>query len=63
VIQVQTYGESLHVIVDSAEERLPELKSALEEKGLGFRSVRTAPARMEEAFISLIDRLDTEEAS
>jgi ABC-2 type transport system ATP-binding protein len=61
VIQVQTYGESLHVIVDSAEDRLPELKQALEEQGLGFRSLRPAPARMEEAFISLIDRLETEE--
>jgi ABC-2 type transport system ATP-binding protein len=61
VIQVQTYGESLHVIVDSAEERMPELGHALEEKGIGYRSMRPTPPRMEEAFISLIDRLQAEE--
>jgi ABC-2 type transport system ATP-binding protein len=61
VMQVQTYGESLHVIVDSAEDRLPELKQALEDEGLGFRGLRPTPARMEEAFISLITRLDSEE--
>ena len=61
VIQVQTYGESLHVIVDSAEDRLPELKQALEDYGIEFRSLRSAPPRMEEAFISLINRLETGE--
>ncbi len=61
VIQVQTYGESLHVIVDSAEDRLPELKQALEDNGIEFRSLRSAPPRMEEAFISLINRLESEE--
>jgi ABC-2 type transport system ATP-binding protein len=61
VVQVQTYGESLHVIVDSAEERMPELQRALEEKGIGYRSMRPTSPRMEEAFISLIDRLEAEE--
>ncbi len=61
VIQVQTYGESLHVIVDSAEDRLPELKQALEDNGIEFRSLRSAPPRMEEAFIFLINQLETEE--
>lgn len=61
VVQVQTYGESLHVIVDSAEKRIPEIRVALEKQELAYRSMRTAPVRMEEAFISLIDRLDAEE--
>lgn len=61
VIQVQTYGESLHLIVDSAEDRLPELKQALEGNGIGYRSLRPTAPRMEEAFISLINRLETEE--
>lgn len=60
VIQVQTYGESLHVIVDSAEKRLPELQLAMEGKGVKYRSIQPAPARMEEAFISLINRLEIE---
>ncbi len=61
VVQVQTYGESLHVIVDSAEKRIPEVRVALEKQELAYRSMRTAPVRMEEAFISLIDRLEAEE--
>jgi ABC-2 type transport system ATP-binding protein len=61
VIQVQTYGETLHVVVDSAEERLPELKQALEDNEIGFRSIRPALPRMEEAFISLINQLESED--
>jgi ABC-2 type transport system ATP-binding protein len=63
VLQVQTYGESLHLIVDSAAERLPQIKSALEANEIRFRSLRSAPARMEEAFISLIHRIETEQES
>jgi ABC-2 type transport system ATP-binding protein len=58
VIQVQTYGESLHLIVDSAAERLSEIRVALEDQRLEFRRLETAPPRMEEAFISLIRRLE-----
>ena len=58
VFEIQTYGESLHLLVDSAELRLPEITAAMDEKGLTYRSARTAPARMEEAFISLIKRLE-----
>jgi len=61
VMQVQTYGESLHVIVDSAEERLSEIKQALEDNEIGFRALRPALPRMEEAFISLINQLELEE--
>ena len=58
VLEIQTYGESLSLLVDSAETRLPEITSAMEEKGLNFSSARIAPARMEEAFISLIKHLE-----
>lgn len=58
VLEVQTYGELLHVFVDSAEKRLPEIKAALEKRGLVYRGIRRTRARMEEAFISLITRLE-----
>ncbi len=61
VLQVQTYGESLHLIVDSAERRMPELAKVMEVEGIGYRSMRSAPPRMEEAFISLINRLESGE--
>ena len=58
VLEVQTYGELLHVLVDSADQRLPEMKAALEEHGLVCRDIRRATPRMEEAFISLIKRIE-----
>ncbi len=61
VLQVQTYGEALQILVDSAEQRLPQLTKALNDAGIGVSSARPAPARMEEAFISLIKEM--EEAS
>jgi len=58
VLEVQTYGELLHVLVDSADRRLPEIEAAMRERGLAYRTARRATARMEEAFISLIRRLE-----
>ncbi len=58
VFEVQTYGDSLHVVVDSAERRLSEIASALGSAGIGYRSLRIAQAGMEQAFISRIRRLE-----
>lgn len=58
VLEVQTYGEMLHIRVDSAERRLPQLTDALAEAGIGFSQARPVPARMEEAFISLIRAME-----
>ncbi len=62
VREVQTYGESLHLLVDSGKKRLPEVERALRAAHLGYQSARIAPARMEEAFISLIQKLESGEA-
>lgn len=58
VRDAQTYGESIHLLVDSGQRRLPEVERALQEEKLGYRSVRIAPPQMEEAFISLIRKLE-----
>ena len=58
VREVQTYGESLHLLVDSAEQRLPKIEKTLRKAGLKYYSIRQVPARMEEAFISLIRRME-----
>lgn len=58
VLEVQTYGESLHLLVDSGEKRLPQIEKALKKKKIAYRSIRLAPARMEEAFISLIRKME-----
>lgn len=56
VLEVQTYGEMLHLIVDNAEEHMPAIAARLEEAGIPVLSMRRTRARMEEAFISLIRR-------
>ena len=58
VQEMQTYGEYLHLLVDDAEKRLPKVKKALKKADIPFRGLRAAPARMEEAFISLIRGLE-----
>jgi ABC-2 type transport system ATP-binding protein len=56
--EVQTYGESLHLLVDSGKQRLPEVEKSLKKAGVRYRGIRIAPARMEEVFISLIRRME-----
>ena len=58
VLEIQTYGESLHILVDSARKRLPVIRSRLRRAKLGYRSIRPASIQMEEAFISLIRHLE-----
>ncbi len=60
VSEVQTYGETLLLIVDSASLRLPQIENALQQEGLVYQSARQVPPRMEEAFISLIRRMESE---
>jgi ABC-2 type transport system ATP-binding protein len=54
VLEVQVYGDLLHVFVDSASARAPSLQAALERAGIGVHGLRQTRPRMEEAFISLI---------
>jgi hypothetical protein len=37
---------------------LPQIKKALEDHGLVYHGARPAPARMEQAFISLIRKIE-----
>jgi ABC-2 type transport system ATP-binding protein len=54
VLEVQTYGDLLHVFVDDAEARALTLDQLLHENGIGIQDLRQTRPRMEEAFISLI---------
>jgi ABC-2 type transport system ATP-binding protein len=58
VHEAQTYGESIHLLVDSGKRRLPEIERVLKKSKLGYRRIRVAPMQMEEAFISLIRRME-----
>ncbi|MGD2143888.1 MAG: ABC transporter ATP-binding protein [Anaerolineae bacterium] len=54
VLEVQTYGDLLHVFVDDAETRARVLQDSLREAGITVQGLRQTRPRMEEAFISLI---------
>jgi ABC-2 type transport system ATP-binding protein len=56
ILEVQTYGDLLHVFVDSVAERQDDLRSAIEAEGIQIVGWRQTRPRMEEAFISLIRR-------
>ncbi len=56
VLEVQTYGDLLHIFVDDAAQRTPEVKAALAAQSIRAEDLRQTHARMEEAFISLIRR-------
>ncbi|HUS69714.1 MAG TPA: ABC transporter ATP-binding protein [Anaerolineae bacterium] len=54
VLEIQTYGDLLHVFVDNVEKRLGEVESQLKDRGIVVSGLRQTRPRMEEAFISLI---------
>jgi ABC-2 type transport system ATP-binding protein len=54
VLEVQVFGDSLRVFLDSAEARLPVIMTTLREREISVAGVRRASVRMEEAFLSLI---------
>jgi ABC-2 type transport system ATP-binding protein len=56
--EIQTYGESIHFLVDSPGRRTPEIEKFLRAQNVRYTHIRTAPVRMEEAFISLIRNLE-----
>jgi HPt (histidine-containing phosphotransfer) domain-containing protein len=56
VLEVQTYGEKLHIFVDDARRRRPQIEAALAAQGITHQGMRVIEIRMEEAFISLIRR-------
>jgi ABC-2 type transport system ATP-binding protein len=54
VLEVQTYGAMLHVFVDDPAVRQPQIEAVLTAQGITWSGMREIEARMEEAFISLI---------
>jgi len=61
VLEVQTYGEKLHLFVDEVAPRTAQIAAALAAQGITHDAIRAIDVRMEEAFISLI-RQQTESA-
>jgi ABC-2 type transport system ATP-binding protein len=56
VLEVQTYGDLMHVFVDNIQQRRPHLEAALAAEQISLANFRQTLPRMEEAFISLIGK-------
>lgn len=56
VLEVQTYGAFLHVFVDDVDRRRIEIETYLQKQNTPWEGMRRIDPRMEEAFISLIQR-------
>lgn len=58
VLEVQTYGDLMHVFVDSIAQRRPQLEAVLAAEQITITNFRQTTPRMEEAFISLIGKME-----
>ena len=56
VLEVQTYGDKLHIFVDDVSQREPQIETALAAVGIRHDAIREIEVRMEEAFIHLVRR-------
>jgi len=56
VLEVQTYGDKLHIFVDDVSQRKPQIETALAAIGIQHDAIREIQVRMEEAFINLVRR-------
>lgn len=56
VLEVQSYGDRLHVFVDEVARRRPQIEAALTGAGIQYEGLREIEVSMEEAFISLVRR-------
>ena len=62
VLEVQTFGDLLHIFVDNAETRRPQILAALAAVNIEAQNVRQTRPQMEEAFISLVRRAEASAA-
>ncbi len=54
IYEVQVYGDRLHVVVDDAGKREPEIRAALTAAHITVTNIRPTLPHLEEAFISLV---------
>jgi ABC-2 type transport system ATP-binding protein len=60
VLEIQTYGDLMRVFVDDLRQRQSQIEATLNAEQIQLENLRHTAPRMEEAFISLIGRMDTE---
>ncbi len=58
ILEVQTYGDLIHLFVDNIAQRRPQLEAVLAAEQINMADLRQTTPRMEEAFISLIGKME-----
>lgn len=58
VLEVQTYGNRLHVLLSQGEGNLSYLESEMDRRAIHYSGLERTPMRMEEAFISIVSKLE-----
>jgi ABC-2 type transport system ATP-binding protein len=58
IFEVQVYGDRLHVFVDDGATRARAIETALNAAGATIKQIRPAAPHLQEAFISLISRVE-----
>lgn len=58
IIEVQTYGEAFHILVQDGKKQMGQIRKALKKARIGYKDLRISLPRMEEAFISLVKGLE-----
>jgi len=58
VLEIQTYGDLIHVFVDDIKQRYPQIEAVLSAEQITMANYRQTMPRMEEAFISLIGKME-----
>jgi ABC-2 type transport system ATP-binding protein len=61
VLSVLLVGDGIHVVVDDAARRIPELERALSDSGAPFDRIEKASPSMEDLFVSLVGQAAIEQ--
>lgn len=59
IMEIQTYGESLHLLVKDGKKQMAQIGKALRKAKISYRDMHASLPGMEEAFISLVRGLET----
>jgi ABC-2 type transport system ATP-binding protein len=59
VLEVQTYGDAFHILVDDADKLVKKIRRIMKQNNRSFRELRVTLPRMEEAFIALMKGLES----
>jgi ABC-2 type transport system ATP-binding protein len=63
VLSAMAMGDALHVVVDDADRRVPQLRASFEQAAIPFGDVRRMPPSVEDVFVYEISRQQTKQGS